>query len=277
MSQSQEALIKALEEHESTFKTDVLVAFRDRGSAMGRQRFKSWRRRFERFLRDELASAHKDFRGMMDIAGMMGLVSAKASPLEDFWLNSGERVAAFMESLKLDIQAGDYDPPSLEQQPSTPLPESTTMPKSNARVFIVHGHDHLMLREVELFVGKLGLDAVVLMDQANRGMTVIEKIETYTDVDFGIVLYTPDDMGASKSDADQGKLKPRARQNVVLEHGYLMARLGRGRVMFMSAGDGLETPSDIHGVVWTPGDGNWQMSLLRELQAAGMSVDTSRI
>ena len=35
-------------------------------------------------------------------------------------------------------------------------------------------------------------------EQVNSGMTVIEKIEKYSDVEFGIVLYTPCDLGYVK-------------------------------------------------------------------------------
>ena len=41
---------------------------------------------------------------------------------------------------------------------------------------------------------------------------------------FRIVLLTPDDVGYSKSDGD-AQAKPRARQNVILEMGMLLASL----------------------------------------------------
>src|SRR5699024_3079224 len=90
--------------------------------------------------------------------------------------------------------------------------------RTNTKVFIVHGHDVDRRNEVELFMRRIGLTPVILCNQPNAGLTIIEKIEENTDVDFSLVLYTGCDEGKLKTDAD---LKPRARQNVVFEHGYL--------------------------------------------------------
>jgi len=147
---------------------------------------------------------------------------------------------------------------------------------SNHKVFIVHGRDHNLLTQVENVLMKLGLDPIVLQEQANNGKTIIEKIEECTDVGFGIVLYTPCDEGRLKSEG--GELKPRARQNVVLEHGYLMAKLGRERVCCLVSDD-VEFPSDIQGVVYTSAKnvGQWKYKIAKELKAAGFSIDTSKL
>ena len=147
---------------------------------------------------------------------------------------------------------------------------------SNHKVFIVHGRDHNLLTQVENVLMKLGLDPIVLQEQANNGKTIIEKIEECTDVGFGIVLYTPCDEGRLKSEG--GELKPRARQNVVLEHGYLMAKLGRERVCCLVSDD-VEFPSDIQGVVYTSAKnvGQWKYEIAKELIAAGFSIDTSKL
>lgn len=44
--------------------------------------------------------------------------------------------------------------------------------------------------------------------------------------------------------------KPRARQNVVLELGMVLARLGRRRVAVLVKGSNLERPSDIDGLIY---------------------------
>jgi len=106
-------------------------------------------------------------------------------------------------------------------------------------------------------------------------MTVIEKIEKYSDVDFAVVLLTPDDIGGKKGDAD---LQPRARQNVILELGYFISKLSRANVCALKKGD-VETPSDFAGVVYTPMDeaGGWKLTLARELKAAGISIDYAKL
>ena len=107
---------------------------------------------------------------------------------------------------------------------------SKTSPRTLGNdVFIVHGHDEGARNAVARFVEKLGLKASILDEQVNRGQTIIEKFEREaSNAGFAIVLLTPDDVGAPKDHKD--KLQPRARQNVILELGYFLHRLGRERV-----------------------------------------------
>ena len=76
----------------------------------------------------------------------------------------------------------------------------------------------------------------------------MRKLESLTDADFACVLLTPDDIGAAKDTPDD--LRPRARQNVVLELGMVLSRLGRRRVAILVNGEELEKPSDIDGLVY---------------------------
>jgi hypothetical protein len=146
------------------------------------------------------------------------------------------------------------------------------IPMSN-KVFIVHGHDDGARQSVARFLERLGFEPVILQEQANRGRTIIEKFEEHGDVGFAVVLLTPDDEGRAKG----GELQPRARQNVVLELGYFIGRLGRHKVCALKSGD-LELPSDYQGVLWETMDagGGWRLSLARELKAAGHEVDLNK-
>ena len=96
-------------------------------------------------------------------------------------------------------------------------------------------------------------------------MTVIEKIEKYSDVEFGIVLYTPCDLGYVKG--KKKEKKARARQNVVFEHDYLIGKLGRNNVCALVKGD-IELPNDISGIVYIQLDsnGSWKIPLAKELK-----------
>ena len=147
---------------------------------------------------------------------------------------------------------------------------------SNHKVFIVHGRDTLLRTQVENVLRASGLEPIILQEQANNGKTIIEKIEECTDVGFGIVLYTPCDEGRLKS--EEGKLKPRARQNVVLEHGYLMAKLGRERVCCLVSDD-VEFPSDIQGVGYISANDidQWKYKIAKELKAAGFDIDMNKL
>ena len=137
-------------------------------------------------------------------------------------------------------------------------------------VFIVHGQDELVKLEMAEFVRSIGLNPVILHQQANLGMTIIEKIEHYTNVGFGIVLYTECDEGRRRGELNS---RYRARQNVVFEHGYLIAKLGRQKVSAVVKGS-VETPNDISGVVYVPmdGEGHWKEALRLELREANYPV-----
>jgi predicted nucleotide-binding protein len=143
------------------------------------------------------------------------------------------------------------------------------------KVFIVHGHDGEARETVARFLSLIGFVPVILHEQANRGRTVIEKVEANNDVSFAVVLLTPDDVGRSKAETE---LEPRARQNVLLELGYFIGHLGRENVCALKRGD-VEIPSDFAGVVWEKMDagGGWKQSLGRELQAAGHSIDWNKV
>jgi len=67
---------------------------------------------------------------------------------------------------------------------------------------------------------------------------------------FGIVLLTPDDMGWAQRDGESLR-QPRARQNVVLEMGMVLAALGRQHVAILKKGH-IEAPSDAQGIIYLP-------------------------
>lgn len=144
------------------------------------------------------------------------------------------------------------------------------------QVFIVHGHDETAKTKTARFIEKLGLKTIILHEQASGSKTVIEKIEAYSNVGFGIVLYTPCDTGAKKE--DDLKLKNRARQNVVFEHGFLIGKIGRANVCALVKDD-IETPNDISGVVYVKMDDDeaWQLKVAKELRNAGYDIDLNKL
>lgn len=147
--------------------------------------------------------------------------------------------------------------------------------RDKSKVFIVHGRDEQTKLSAARFVEKLGIAAIILHEQANGGKTIIEKIEENTNVGFALVLYTPCDVGGLANDKNQ---MSRARQNVVFEHGYLVAKLGRKNVCALVKGT-VEVPSDISGIVYVSLDeGNaWHISVAKELRNAGYSIDMNKV
>ena len=146
------------------------------------------------------------------------------------------------------------------------------------KVFIVHGHDDEMKVNVARLLEKFDLEPIILSEQADLGRTIIEKFEEESNVGFAVVLMSDkDDMGAEIGSTDY---KPRARQNVILELGYFIGRLGRkNHVCVLKKGD-VEVPSDILGIVYkqyNSNDEGWKLSLAKELKSAGYSIDLNQI
>lgn len=159
----------------------------------------------------------------------------------------------------------------LEDNFEFPIAEQVT--RNKRKVFIVHGRDNEAKQQVARFISDIGLEPIILHEQASSGMTIIEKIERYSnDSDFALVLYTACDHGRGAHET-KVPARNRARQNVVFEHGYLMAKLGRKNVCALVKGE-IETPNDISGVVYVGLDGNcgWKIEVAKELKACGYVV-----
>jgi predicted nucleotide-binding protein len=146
---------------------------------------------------------------------------------------------------------------------------------TSRRVFVVHGHDHGNKETIARFLGKLDLEPIILHEQADEGRTIIEKFEAHSaDVYCAVVILTADDVAASRASPEQREF--RARQNVILELGFFVGRLGRNRTIALVE-KGVSLPSDIHGIIYIPiGEADWQIRLVKELKAAGLDVDANR-
>jgi hypothetical protein len=155
-----------------------------------------------------------------------------------------------------------------------PLPPK---PENSKKVFIVHGRDDALKNGVARFLSRLGLQPVILHEEANKGRTIIEKFIDHSDVGFAVVLLTADDRGGLAS-AYAEKYRFRARQNVILELGFFLGKLGRHRVAAIYEQD-VEMPSDYTGVLFLPYDdsGVWQFALAKEIRAAGVKIDLNRM
>lgn len=177
-----------------------------------------------------------------------------------------EQFTPLLDSLGLGgKQAPQHNSLTISEKPA-----ALAAARNKRKVFIVHGRDNGTKEEANRFITNIGLEAIILHEQASSGMTIIEKIEHYSnDADFALILYTACDHGKGIHESKSAP-KHRARQNVVFEHGYLMAKLGRENVCALVKGD-IEIPNDISGVVYVPLDSNeaWQAEVLKELKACG--------
>lgn len=148
--------------------------------------------------------------------------------------------------------------------------------KSKNKVFIVHGHDHKLKSDLEIFLREIKLEPIVLHRQPDEGLTLIEKFERYSNVTFAFIILTPDDVGFTKDEykLPENKHNPeyRARQNVIFEFGYFVGKLGRSNVCCIYK-EGVELPSDLSGLLYkkiVTSIEEIRYSLIKELKNAGL-------
>lgn len=172
-------------------------------------------------------------------------------------------------------------PSSVEVETSPNLKQEKVDKK---KVFIVHGHNDALKTKVARVVEQMGLKAIILHEQEDYGKTVIEKFEENAeDVGFAIILLTADDYAVSHADLNKEEkekdfkalYKNRARQNVIFEMGFFVGKLGRAHVFELQE-DGIEEPSDLKGIIYTPVDDEdmWRFKLAKRLKAVGYEVNT---
>ena len=150
----------------------------------------------------------------------------------------------------------------------------------NRKVFVVYGHDTNARTQLEAMLRRWDLEPLILDQLISSGQTIIEKLEEYTQqANFGIVLATPDDIGYPKD--DEAKKQYRVRQNVVLELGMLLSRIGREKVaILLSQAEHMEKPSDIDGLIYIPFKDNVEdtkLSLAKEMQNNGYTLDIAKL
>jgi predicted nucleotide-binding protein len=196
-------------------------------------------------------------------------------PLSDF-VNARRRGLSEAEGF-LRSRIGDIEE-TLAETPQVPLPVvsiEAQVTAANSSIFVVHGHDTGTKEMVARFLGKLGLKPIILHEQADMGRTLIEKFEHHSaEASCAVVLLTPDDIGSAR---DGAKEEQRARQNVVLELGFFVGKLGRNRTFALTT-PGVVLPSDLQGLIYSDlGVSDWTIKLARELKAAGVEFDTSKL
>lgn len=155
------------------------------------------------------------------------------------------------------------------------VPPRTRVPARPKPVFVVYGHDEHAKTQLEAMLRRWGCEPLILDQLPSEGATVIEKLHSYqTDIGFGIVLATPDDPSTS-----EGLF--RARQNVVLELGMLLTKLGRSRVAILLKNPvSMERPSDIDGLIYIPFTDDvseTKVQLAKEMDTAGYEIRVDRL
>lgn len=153
--------------------------------------------------------------------------------------------------------------------------------KSN--IFVVYGHDLHSRDQLELLLSKINInDPFILGKTSGKGLTIIEALEKHLSRDgeanVGIVLLTPDDVGYSVKDGE-GSIRSRARQNVILEMGMLLSKLGREHTIILVKGN-IERPSDLDGIIYLQYDNHIKEvfgKLCDRLEGLGVDIDHKKL
>lgn len=139
----------------------------------------------------------------------------------------------------------------------------------DTKIFISHGHNEIAMHKLKDFVrDRLHMEAVVLSEQPDLGLTIVEKLEHYGKAcQFALILLTADD------ETKSGGL--RARQNVIHELGYFHGVLGRKRVLLLKEG-GIELFSNISGLIYKEFPAGSIESVFEDIRLAIQSNDASQ-
>jgi predicted nucleotide-binding protein len=202
---------------------------------------------------------------------------------DDGWqlrLQSGAIVNCF-DSGRVNVQGRNQDAARSALALDEPAP-ATSLSRSvgSRKVFVIYGHDPAARTQLEAMLRRWQLDPLIMDQLPSGGQTIIEKLENLRrEANFAIVLATPDDEG-HKKDRPTEKLF-RARQNVVLELGMMLAHLGRAKVAILIKGEvSMERPSDIQGLLYMPFKDDVEetrIALAKELSGQGLKIDVDRL
>lgn len=213
----------------------------------------------------------KEFVGA---TGGIGFISMGPVPLGERlreWLQDHVRELDSLRSMVDRLELFEVVADAAEPDSASPMGEASS------HVFLVHGRQRDSADVVARFVSQLGLEPVILDEQANEGRTILEKLEANAeDVGFAIVLLQADDYGRGPDEGEWPDGPNRARQNVILELGFFVGKIGRARVAALVE-PSVEQPSDILGLAYIAFDNSWQLRLARELKHAFPDLDLNRV
>lgn len=228
-------------------------------------------RRRTNLLIEKIFGSSSQYRAQQNnISFRSWAVPTSKGAARSIWMRGVGQLRNLIGTMIEDIELSTSGLQGVKERPNTDVSD---------KVFVVHGHDQEMKQSAARALEQLGLKPIILHEKPDKGRTIIEKFSDYADVGFAVVLLSPDDLGYQKS-VSYDKAKFRARQNVILELGFFLGKLGRDRVIALHREDEcFEMPSDYDGVIYTPFDGNgaWKLKLVQELRAAGYGVDANAL
>jgi len=229
------------------------------------------KRRAEMIIRNAFGEESKYLRDLSSVHFYPAAIQVSEQFERSRWQTGKEEILNLFNIMKEEVILFDKSSDSSEKK--------SDIGSQGNSIFIVHGHDETMKQTVARILEKLDLNPIILHEKPNAGRTIIEKFTDFSDVSFAVVLLSPDDVAHERT-ASPEQAKFRARQNVILELGYFLGKLGRSRVVVLfNQEENFELPSDYSGVLFVPYEvsGRWQYDLIRELKASGYIIDANKL
>jgi predicted nucleotide-binding protein len=233
----------------------------------------AWKAKVNEVIKSALGNDSEMLREFSNIRYHIGIYSGAPGEAEEnakFFASRVDRAVALLDAAiyLLELQA---EPEGQQAVANRAVPTGP--------IFVVHGHDDAHKYELMRLLDRTAIesDSIVLHEKASSGATILEKLERHAQTaSCAVVLLTGDDEGRLRG--DDAPLRPRGRQNVILELGMFIGLLGRSHVVVLKDPD-VEEPSDLYGLVYIPLDSAraWRYELLKELAAIGIKVDANRI
>lgn len=146
------------------------------------------------------------------------------------------------------------------------------------KLFVIHGSDENIKTQLEAFLTEIGLEPIILHQESDDNLTIIEKCEKYNDVEYAIVILTPDDISYSSSEEkfpdEKRRKEKRAMQEIIWEFGFLVGKFGNKKVCCFYKED-VTLPVHIPGMLYKKinnGIDETRFLLLNELKTTGFNL-----
>jgi REase_DpnII-MboI len=126
---SKETIIDGINRLLENLKSDVFVAYRDRGVIFGNERYSSWNRMVRHFLDQYLPGERERFNQKARLSQLLITLEPHKKPEKSFVDSGGQEVFSYLQSLCIDIEKDQYIPPHMKKNsniseinPSIPSP-----------------------------------------------------------------------------------------------------------------------------------------------------------
>lgn len=158
---------------------------------------------------------------------------------------------------------------------SPPSEKKLTKQVRSNKVFVVPGSDKKMTLDVNQTLEKIDLDIIIIDETSNSKQSIVEIINEYPQVSFGVVLLSPDQKVYPKEKSlNDGQYQPN--QNRIFQLGYLSGHLGSENVAAIYKKN-LLIPNQYDEITWIEYKTGWYLKLIKHLQTCNFEVDANKL